>query len=91
VGATRDPERTCVGCRTKGPKATLLRVARLPDGSVVVDPAGRAPGRGAYVHREAACVDAALERGALWRMLRTRADADAAARLRRDIEGAVRA
>jgi hypothetical protein len=43
------------------------------------------------VHRDAACVDAAFARGALWRALRTGADADAAARLRRDIEKELRA
>jgi predicted RNA-binding protein YlxR (DUF448 family) len=91
MAAPREPERTCVGCRGKGSKRELLRVARATDGSVTVDPSGKAPGRGAYVHRDRACVDAALARGALWRALRVRAEADAAARLRRDIEGDVRA
>ena len=84
------PERTCVGCRGKAMKPELLRVVRGADGVVVADPSGRAPGRGAYVHRDRACVDAAVGRGALWRALRTGADPDAAARLRRDIEGDVR-
>ena len=88
MAAPREPERTCVGCRGKGPKRSLLRVARGPRG-VSVDEGGRAPGRGAYVHRDRACVEAALARGALWRALRTRADADTAARLRRRIEGDV--
>jgi predicted RNA-binding protein YlxR (DUF448 family) len=57
---------------------------------VEVDVTGKASGRGAYVHREAVCLDAALARGALWRALRADADADAAARLRQDIEGDVR-
>ncbi len=82
----REPERTCVGCRRKGPKRSLLRVARGPD-MVTLDLSGRAPGRGAYVHDDRDCVEAALARGALWRALRTGADADAAARLRRQIEG----
>ncbi len=89
MAASREPERTCVGCREKGWKRSLLRIARRPDGSVVVDPVGREPGRGAYVHRDPACVDAALARGALWRALRTQADRDGAARLRRDIEEAL--
>ena len=85
----REPERTCVGCRGKAGKRELLRVARGPDG-VVVDPGGRAPGRGAYVHRAPECVEAALKRGALWRALRVEAGPETAARLRRDIEGALR-
>lgn len=81
-----EPERTCVGCRGKGGKRDLVRVVRAPDGKVKVDPAGRAPGRGAYVHRDPACVDLALGRGALARALRTGLDADGAARLKADIE-----
>jgi len=83
----RGPVRTCVGCRRPGPKEALLRVARRPDGRVEVDPSGGAPGRGAYVHRDPACVEAALARDGLWRMLRTGADPEAAARLRQEIEG----
>ncbi|HLA91919.1 MAG TPA: YlxR family protein [Actinomycetota bacterium] len=81
------PERTCVGCRGRAPKAELLRVYRSPDGSVVVDPGGYAAGRGAYVHRDRACVDEALRRGGVGRALRTRLDEDGAATLRAEIEG----
>jgi predicted RNA-binding protein YlxR (DUF448 family) len=91
VAARREPVRTCVGCRRTGAKRELLRVVRAPDGSVAVDPTGKAPGRGAYVHPDPGCVDAATARGGLWRVLRAGADPDAAARLRRDIEGAIRA
>lgn len=85
------PERTCVGCRHRAPKGELVRLARLPSGDVSVDRAGSAPGRGAYVHRRPACVDLALRRGAIGRALRTGLDGDGAARLRRDIEGELRA
>jgi predicted RNA-binding protein YlxR (DUF448 family) len=64
-----DPVRTCVGCGTRAPKRELLRVA-VADGEPAPDPHGRAPGRGAYVHRREACVDQALRRGALARALR---------------------
>ncbi|MGE5225812.1 MAG: RNase P modulator RnpM [Planctomycetaceae bacterium] len=64
------PERTCVGCRTAAPKGALVRVVRTPGGTVALDPAGSAPGRGAYVHRRAACVEAALRKGGLARSLR---------------------
>jgi predicted RNA-binding protein YlxR (DUF448 family) len=87
VGGRRVPQRTCVGCRGTAPKEELLRIVRSADGSVRVDPDGRAPGRGAYVHRRRACVDAALGGDALWRALRARAPERGAARLRADIEG----
>jgi len=50
------PERTCVVCRGRGPKRDLMRVVRKPDGQVMVDATGRAPGRGAYVHRREGCL-----------------------------------
>jgi hypothetical protein len=81
-----EPERTCVGCRGKAAKRDLLRVVQAPDGTVRIDPGGKAPGRGAYVHRDAACAEVAIKRGALARALRTGLDADGAARLRADIE-----
>jgi predicted RNA-binding protein YlxR (DUF448 family) len=86
VGARREPERTCVTCRMPAGKRELLRIVRSPSGEVRVDPSGRAPGRGAYVHRDAACARGALERGALARALRTGLGQEEAARLGREIE-----
>jgi predicted RNA-binding protein YlxR (DUF448 family) len=48
----------------------LLRIVRASDGSVAVDDQGTAPGRGAYVCRNAACVQLARKRRALDRSLR---------------------
>jgi predicted RNA-binding protein YlxR (DUF448 family) len=67
-----------------------LRVARTPAG-VRVDPLGTAPGRGAHVHRDPACVAAALNRGALASALRTGLAQEELARLRNDIEEALQA
>ncbi len=89
----REPERSCVGCRRRAPKAELLRVARSPEG-VRADPRGEAPGRGAYVHRDAACVAAAVRKGALARALRTGdegLDQEELARLRNEMEEALHA
>ena len=76
------PLRICAGCRVREPRATLLRIARAVDGAIVPDERGRMPGRGAYVHRDAACLDAALRRGGLARALRVDVGQDAASRLR---------
>ncbi|MEX2203827.1 MAG: YlxR family protein [Actinomycetota bacterium] len=87
-----EPERTCVGCRGKAPKRSLLRLAVDSDGRVAVDPTGRQPGRGAYLHRDRSCVDAALAHGALVRALGAgAAPPDPAARLRQEIEGELHA
>ena len=82
----QDPARTCVACRETGGKRGLLRVARAPDGSVVYDRSGRAPGRGAYLHPDAGCIQLARRRRALERALKAQvpenlwADLGAAAR-----------
>jgi hypothetical protein len=86
----REPERSCVGCRARAPKAELLRVARTPTG-VRVDPLDAVPGRGAYIHRDAECVAAALNGSALPRALRTGLAQEELARLRSDIEEALQA
>lgn len=84
--ARREPERTCVACRTPAGKRELLRIVRSPSGEVQVDPTGRASGRGAYVHRDPACARGALRRGVLARALRTGLGSEEAARLGREIE-----
>lgn len=81
------PERTCVVCRTKRPKGELLRVARSPDGTVVLDAAGRAPGRGAYVCRDRGHLQEAPARIATALRLSRR---DELARLREEMEEEVR-
>lgn len=76
-----EPERTCVGCRGRAPLRDLLRVVRKPGGEVVVDPAGRSPGRGAYVHRTESCLRRAERGAALARALEAPLSAAEAARL----------
>jgi predicted RNA-binding protein YlxR (DUF448 family) len=58
-----------VACRTSRDKRELLRVVRTPDGSVRVDESGRLAGRGAYVCRDRACIETAIQRGTLSRAL----------------------
>ncbi len=67
---TAAPERTCVGCRRKGPQRELLRVVRSPSGEITVDGARRSPGRGAYLHPDPECALLARRRRALERALR---------------------
>jgi predicted RNA-binding protein YlxR (DUF448 family) len=81
-----EPERTCVACREKAPKRSLLRIARGPAGGVVVDPSGRTPGRGAYIHRDETCAAESLRRGRIARALGTGLSLDEVARLTAGIE-----
>jgi predicted RNA-binding protein YlxR (DUF448 family) len=83
------PLRTCVGCRTVAPKATLVRFVRVRAGALDVDPTGSAPGRGAYVHPDEGCMERAIGRG-LARALKADVGPDGAGRLRKSIEGVLR-
>jgi len=47
-----------------------VRIVRTPAGAIELDSSGRAPGRGAYICRDAACWPAAIKRGALAAQLR---------------------
>lgn len=51
------PRRTCVVTREEHPQRELLRVALLPDDTVVVDRSGKLPGRGAWVKPERAVIE----------------------------------
>lgn len=63
------PQRTCIGCREVLPKRTLIRIVRGPD-AVYVDPSGKKPGRGAYLHDRRSCWERGLK-GALENALKT--------------------
>jgi len=52
----RDPVRTCTGCGKARPKGELVRVAAGPGGELLPDLSGKAPGRGAYLCPDPACV-----------------------------------
>ncbi len=65
----RVPQRTCIACRQVGGKPGLLRVVRTPQGEVRLDDTGKLPGRGAYLHRQRACLEQAIARRQLTRAL----------------------
>ncbi len=76
------PVRTCVGCRVRAAKATLLRVVAVEDQGIlrlVLDPERRLPGRGAHLHPHPACVELAERRRAFVRALRLGRPPDATA------------
>lgn len=80
------PERTCIGCRRRAAKEDLLRVAVEGD-ACVPDHRGTLPGRGAYLHPAAACLDLAVRRRAFARAFKRPVTPDDA-ELRRYVERA---
>jgi uncharacterized protein len=64
------PQRTCIACRATDAKRELVRLVRSTEGRVTIDLRGKARGRGAYLCRNPACWETALQRRALERALR---------------------
>ncbi len=63
------PQRTCVGCREVLPKRKMVRIVKTVEG-VQIDPTGKLPGRGAYLHDRRECWERGLN-GALGHALKT--------------------
>ncbi|MEI8081893.1 MAG: YlxR family protein [Actinomycetes bacterium] len=68
MSATK-PVRTCVGCRKQEIKTELVRLVAV-NGACVIDSEARLPGRGAYLHPDSGCLEAALKKKALPRAFR---------------------
>lgn len=65
------PMRQCLGCREMKPKKELVRVVKSPVGDISVDFRGKAPGRGAYICPDSACLKRAIKSKALERGFET--------------------
>ncbi len=65
------PMRQCVGCREMKPKKELVRVVKSPQGEISLDFRGKAPGRGAYLCPDGACLKKAIKSKALERGFET--------------------
>ena len=61
--------RTCVGCKERAVKSSLLRFVAVGD-VIQPDPQARLPGRGAYLHPSLECFELARRRRAFPRALR---------------------
>jgi predicted RNA-binding protein YlxR (DUF448 family) len=73
------------------PKRSLIRIVRTAEG-VQIDPSGKLPGRGAYLHDQRACWEKGM-RGALAKALNTEITAEDQERLRafmQELEGGQR-
>ena len=80
------PQRQCMGCRERKEKREMIRVVRSPEGSVSLDFRGKAPGRGAYICPEMACLKKAIRSEALERSLEVPIPEEIYARLEQEME-----
>ena len=51
--------RSCAICREKRDKKDLLRIVRMPNGTIELDLTGKKPGRGAYICANVECIQKA--------------------------------
>jgi hypothetical protein len=63
----------CAGCRERAAKAELIRIVAR-DGVGVVDDRQTEPGRGVYLHPRIECLDQAVKRRSMGRLLRAEID-----------------
>ena len=80
------PQRQCMGCRERKEKRELIRVVRSPEGAVSLDFRGKAPGRGAYICPDMACLKKAIRSKALERSLEVAIPEEIYARLEKEME-----
>lgn len=65
------PQRTCIACRQTRDKRDLIRVARTPEGQIIIDLSGKANGRGAYLCSQQSCWEKGLQKKLLANALKT--------------------
>ena len=81
-GRLIEPVRTCIGCRERAERRTLVRVVAVkgeggPANWIVTpDLHGSLPGRGAHVHPRVRCLEQAKRRRAFGRALRVEGSID---------------
>jgi predicted RNA-binding protein YlxR (DUF448 family) len=83
------PLRTCVSCGTKAAKRGLLRIVASKGGGALLDPSGKANGRGAYVCQGGDCRLQGPIRGRVQHALRIEFDQEQWDELTRSLEGAL--
>lgn len=82
-----NPVRTCVGCRQRGNRLDLIRIANF-QGNLSVDTEKKMPGRGSWLHEKTECLENAVERKAFLRSFRGKADLEQVTDLVKQIEQA---
>jgi len=80
------PLRQCLGCREMKPKRELIRVVRSPQGEISLDFKGKAPGRGAYLCHDPACLKKATKSRAIERAFEVSIPEEIYARLGEQME-----
>lgn len=78
------PMRRCIGCMESKPKNQLVRIAGY-EGTISIDPTGKAKGRGVYLCRNQDCFRVAQKKKAIGRGLRMEVSAEQVEKLFREL------
>ena len=79
------PLRMCTGCMEMKPKKEFIRVVKSPEGEVSVVLTGKKSGRGAYICKNAECLEKSFKTKRLSRNLDVVIDEEIYNRLREEI------
>ena len=85
--AKKIPLRQCVGCLEMRSKKEMMRVLKTEDGSIVLDMTGKKNGRGAYLCRQAECLNRARKSKGLERSLKIGIPDEIYGKLEKEFEG----
>jgi len=89
--AKKLPQRTCTGCREIKPKKALIRIVRTPEKNIIVDPTGKANGRGAYICPRKECLEAAIKSKQLSKALEVEIRPEELKKLEEELEALIKA
>ena len=79
------PLRKCIGCNEMKDKRELVRIVRNKEGEVCVDLTGKKPGRGAYICKNAACLEKAQKAKRLERAFSAKIEPEIYDTMRREL------
>lgn len=85
AGPSRRGMRSCIGCRVRFERDALARLVCSPEGQVVVDRYLKAPGRGAHLCYDRACLESAVKRRAFGRAFKRGVEPVTVERLAEDL------
>lgn len=81
------PLRKCLGCGEMIGKKGALRIVRSKEGEVSSDPTGKKAGRGAYICRDAQCLELARKAGRIERSLKCAVPAEIYENIAKELSG----
>ena len=72
IDLNKENLRKCVGCGILAPRNEMIKITKLsPEGTIVINPNSKTFGRSAYLCYNLSCIDTALKKNKINRILKT--------------------